>query len=243
MPIPAGAWDLAGGALGAGASAYGTYMGYKGQKETNAMNMQLAQQQMDFQERMSSTAHQREIKDLRLAGLNPVLSVMGGKGASTPAGAMAQVKNPAEGMGDKLGKTASAFQGFKLLAAQARKAEAEARAADVRADFLDSDYYRNELQPIAETMNAVGPTLAVGGGLLYGAKNMMQKRRLLTQGAKHSVDKAKVFWKGGKAVKGKTPENWKPIPVSKKKRTPAAKLMRQWRKKDDDLRRQRKKGR
>lgn len=75
-------------AIGSGIAGIG------GSLLTNASNKRQAQRQMDFQERMSSTAHQREVKDLVAAGLNPLLSATGG-GSSTPQGAAATMEDSA----------------------------------------------------------------------------------------------------------------------------------------------------
>lgn len=61
------------------------------QQAQNAKAMEFSAEQAklnrDFQERMSNTSHQREVQDLIKAGLNPVLSALGG--ASTPSGSAA----------------------------------------------------------------------------------------------------------------------------------------------------------
>lgn len=63
------------------------------QERQNALAMQFNAQEAaksrSWQEYMSNSAHQREIRDLKAAGLNPVLSAMGGNGAAVTSGATA----------------------------------------------------------------------------------------------------------------------------------------------------------
>lgn len=122
---------IAGGALGGAAS-------YFGQREANATNRDIAQQnnetsqanareQMAFQERMANTAHRREVDDLRAAGLNPILSA--NAGAPAPAGAQGSVSNAT---------MVNAFQGLSSTAMDIVKTLAEVRKQDADIDFIQS---------------------------------------------------------------------------------------------------------
>lgn len=78
--------------------AFNTITGVTGQNEANAQQAAAAQnfsaneaeKNRLWQAGQSATAHQREVADLRAAGLNPILSGTGGMGAQTGGGATGQ---------------------------------------------------------------------------------------------------------------------------------------------------------
>ena len=78
-----------GGVLSAGISSAGGLMANAGSWKKTKWAIQM---QQDFQERMSNTAYQRSVKDMRSAGLNPMM-MFGGSGgaASTPSGGQANI--------------------------------------------------------------------------------------------------------------------------------------------------------
>lgn len=98
-------------------SAAGSFIG--GERRNEAQT-EAAREQMAFQERMSSTAHQREVADLRAAGLNPILSAKHG-GASSPGGAQ---PNIVDSLGEATRSGVSTGLQARMLEAQLEQIQA-----------------------------------------------------------------------------------------------------------------------
>ncbi|WNK12558.1 MAG: DNA pilot protein [Microvirus sp.] len=100
-------------------------VGYLGQQETNKAQAEMQQQQMQFQERMSSTAYQRASLDMKAAGLNPMMMASGGMNASSPAGSPSSplVKSGLDA--DAIQKAVSTAFGAMTADAQVKNIEAD----------------------------------------------------------------------------------------------------------------------
>lgn len=135
-------------------------LGFVGQRETNATNVdmqnstnamnvaeaqrnrdyqtQQANAQMAFQERMANTAVQRQVADMKAAGINPIMAATGG--ATAPAGA--------SGSGSQASLTAARVENpYKELSSMSTKAMDMIQiAGNIKKQAAETDYIKTQEQ-------------------------------------------------------------------------------------------------
>lgn len=139
------------------------------QSATNAQNLASTREQMAFQERMSSTAYQRGVEDMKKAGLNPMLAYQQG-GASTPGGSSVKLESPEAVGASSAQAAASTLVSGTQAAQQAAQAEMlQAQAAKIRSETLEQKLHSARL---VEEIDAIR-----SGRRLKDSQNETEKMR------------------------------------------------------------------
>ena len=117
-------WDGLGSALLSGG------LSFLGGSERNQSQEAQASAQMAFQREMSNSAYQRQVADLKAAGINPMLAAKLG-GASTPQGAQAQIQ-------DRISPAVQAYQAQRMNSAQVANIEADTGNKDAARKLMEA---------------------------------------------------------------------------------------------------------
>lgn len=219
---------IGGALLAGGASLVGGMI-------NNASSAEQAHRNREFQQKMSSTAHQREVEDLRKAGLNPMLSAHGG--ASSPSGAVAQNQDVVSGAVNSGINAASQLKAMTLTEAQKNNvvantalASANARKANVEANNIE----QLQMQALQDQLNTYRMNVQSGKMQITDQRkaeqeirNLEQQLKLLTSQTGQSAQQTRLLVEQTKSAKDEAAYG-KYAPVVKPVKTGVDKIRHWW---------------
>lgn len=139
--------------ISAGGNLLGGLLGQAGAADRNRAQIQASRDQMAFQERMSNTAYQRAMADMRAAGLNPILAYQKG-GASTPGGAMPNLENEMGGWGPAMAGAVNSAQGAHRLRADVANTETDTTKKGSEIDLVKATEQKTKADTVTSAMQA-----------------------------------------------------------------------------------------
>jgi hypothetical protein len=135
-----------------------------GQDKANKTNIKLAREQMAFQERMSNSAYQRSVKDMRLAGLNPILAAK--SPASTPGGATTKVDSALGAGVDGFNQTTSALSQAAQAKANVQFTNAKTALEETKLGVLNNPNDPESVRKAKQELFTIGVPATVAQSLI-----------------------------------------------------------------------------